>query len=126
MVAALAVGQTFVILTAGIDLSVGAIAILAADGDGQDVGRSRRCPVCLALAIGIGVAFLGGALNGVLVTRVKLPPFIVTLGTLSIFTALGAAVHQGSQRPGPGHARAVDMDRQVILDRQRSGSRPAC
>ena len=94
VVAALAVGQTIVILTAGIDLSVGAIAILSAMVMAK-VSSDHGVPGVAALAIGIGVAALAGALNGVLVTRVKLPPFIVTLGTLSIFTALALLYTKG-------------------------------
>jgi fructose transport system permease protein len=62
-------------------------------------------PGILALIIGVGVALAAGTLNGALVTRVKLPPFIVTLGTLSVFSALGllysqAHTVQADQLPG--------------------------
>ena len=62
-------------------------------------------PGPLALMIGLGVGIAAGVFNGVLVTRLKLPPFIVTLGTLNVFTALmllyssGASV-RGSDMPG--------------------------
>ena len=49
-----------------------------------------------ALVIGIAIAVLAATLNGVLVTRIKLPPFIVTLGTLSIFTAV-TLIYAGGQ-----------------------------
>ncbi len=87
VVAALAVGQTLVILTAGIDLSVGAATVLAmmiAARVSFEQGFSG--PIALAIALLVGVA--AGAVNGFLVTRLRLPPFIVTLGTLSIFTAI--------------------------------------
>jgi len=87
VVAALAVGQTLIILTAGIDLSVGAAAILAMMVMAS-YGSEHGLPGGLALLLGLGVAILAGALNGGLVTRLKLPPFIVTLGTLSVFTAI--------------------------------------
>ena len=95
IVAALGIGQTLIILTAGIDLSVGAITILAmmimaslaADGGMNGL---------LALLIGIALAVAAGFLNGILVTRVNLPPFIVTLGTLSIFTAIALLYSGGS------------------------------
>ena len=99
VVAALAVGQTLIILTAGIDLSVGAVAILAAMVMAK-TSVDHGIPGPLALAIGIGTAFLAGSLNGVLVTRVKLPPFIVTLGTLSIFTALALLYTKGRSVQG--------------------------
>jgi fructose transport system permease protein len=95
VIAALAIGQTLIILTAGIDLSVGAITILsmmvmatlAKDGGMNGV---------LALLIGVLLATGAGLLNGLLVTRVNLPPFIVTLGTLSIVTALALLYSGGS------------------------------
>ncbi|MEO5665354.1 MAG: ABC transporter permease [Nocardioides sp.] len=87
VVAALAVGQTLIILTAGIDLSVGAAAILAMMVMAS-YGSEHGLPGPLALLLGLGVAILAGAVNGGLVTRLRLPPFIVTLGTLSVFTAI--------------------------------------
>ena len=104
VVAALAIGQTLVILTAGIDLSVGALTILSMMVMAK-LSAEQGWPGWLALLGGVAVGTLGGLLNGVLVTRLKLPPFIVTLGTLSVFTALGllysnAQSIQGSSMPG--------------------------
>ena len=87
VIAALAVGQTLIILTAGIDLSCGAIAIFAMLV-GAKMSAEHGVPGPLAVLIALVVGALAGGLNGVLVTRLKLPPFIVTLGTLSIFTAV--------------------------------------
>ena len=95
VVAALAVGQTLIILTAGIDLSVGAVAILAMMVMAK-VASESGVPAVPALVLGLAVAVVAGALNGLLVTRVKLPPFIVTLGTLSVFTAI-ALLYTGGQ-----------------------------
>lgn len=95
VVAALAIGQTLIILTAGIDLSVGAISILAMLVM-ADLASQRGVPGWLALILGIAIGVLAGLANGVLVTRLKLPPFIVTLGTLSVFTAL-ALLYSGGQ-----------------------------
>lgn len=91
VIAALAVGQTLVILTAGIDLSVGAAAILASLTMAE-VSVGLGMPGWLALALGGVVGLAAGALNGFLVTRVALPPFIVTLATLSIFTAIALLI----------------------------------
>ncbi|BDZ64757.1 ABC transporter permease [Agromyces mangrovi Wang et al. 2018] len=88
VVAALAVGQTLIILTAGIDLSVGAVAILSSLVMAQ-VSVEFGMPGWAALLVGVVVGAAAGAANGALVTRLSLPPFIVTLGTLSIFTAIG-------------------------------------
>ena len=83
----IAIAQTLVILTAGIDLSVGAILVVTSLIMGN---LAVNMGVPLPIAIGVGMFFGGvmGWLNGVLVALIKLPPFIVTLGTLSIFTAL--------------------------------------
>lgn len=87
VVAALAIGQTLVILTAGIDLSVGAIAILSMMVMAKAASENGLSGP-MALLVGLGVGLVAGLLNGALVTRLSLPPFIVTLGTLSVFTAL--------------------------------------
>src|SRR5829696_7491553 len=87
VIAALAIGQTLVILTAGIDLSVGAIAILSSLLM-ANLAVKNGMPGIVALLLGILAGAAAGAINGALVTRLRLPPFIVTLGTLSIFTAI--------------------------------------
>lgn len=72
--------QTLVVLTAGIDLSVGAIMVLCSVVMGQFTFR-YGLPAPLAVACGFAVGAAIGFVNGWLVARVKLPPFIVTLGT---------------------------------------------
>jgi fructose transport system permease protein len=87
VVGVIAIGQTLVILTAGIDLSCGTIMALG----GIVMTRAavdQGLPAPVALGAGLAVTTAFGALNGLLVTRVRLPPFIVTLGTLNIAFAL--------------------------------------
>ncbi len=86
-IAVLAIGQTIIILTAGIDLSVGAIMVLSMITMAK-VNAEQGVPGPLALLIGFLVGVACGLVNGLLVTRLKLPPFIVTLGTFSIFFAI--------------------------------------
>jgi fructose transport system permease protein len=95
IVAALAIGQTLIILTAGIDLSVGAIAVLS-----SMLAAMLSVPPPLALLVGVAAGFAAGCLNGLLVTRIGLPPFIVTLGTLSIVTAIVLIYTGGRSVPG--------------------------
>ncbi len=95
VVATLAVGQTLVILTAGIDLSVGAIMVLSMMVMAT-LSKDGGMPAVLGLALGVLLATGAGVVNGLLVTRVNLPPFIVTLGTLSIFTAIALLYSGGS------------------------------
>ena len=82
----LGIGMTMVIITGGIDLSVGSVLALAGTVTGMLV--KAGVPVVPAMIIGVGVGALCGLLNGLIITRLRLPPFIVTLGTLSIFGAL--------------------------------------
>jgi fructose transport system permease protein len=81
------IAQTLVILTAGIDLSVGAIMVLSSVVMGR-LAVLAGVPVPIAFALGLLVGIACGFLNGVIVARLRLPPFIVTLGTWSIFGAL--------------------------------------
>ena len=78
----LAIGQLFVILTGGIDLSVGSILALSGAITAQLLVSGF--PIPLSMLIGIAVGTVLGILNGLLVTRFKLPPFIATLGMLGI------------------------------------------
>jgi fructose transport system permease protein len=87
VVGALAVGQTLIILTAGIDLSCGAIMVFSSMVMAK-TAFDAGIPGWLAILLGLLVGGAAGAANGLLVTKVRLPPFIVTLGTLNIFAAL--------------------------------------
>ncbi|CUH21569.1 Ribose transport system permease protein RbsC [Jannaschia seosinensis] len=86
IVGVLAAAQTLIILTAGIDLSVGAIAVFTSVVMGQAVFR-YAIPVEVAVAVGLLVGTGIGAVSGALVSRLKLPPFIVTLGMWQIVLA---------------------------------------
>jgi fructose transport system permease protein len=91
VIAVLALGQTLIILTAGIDLSTGAIAVFSSILMAK-LATSWGLPGPLALLVGFVLGTSMGLANGLLVTRLKLPPFIVTLGTLSIFFSLNSVV----------------------------------
>jgi ribose transport system permease protein len=80
--AIIAVGELLVILTAGIDLSVGSVLALA--GAATALLLVGGLPAPLAIPLGIGIGAVLGLVNGLLVTRLKLPPFIATLGMLGI------------------------------------------
>ncbi|MEM7718775.1 MAG: ABC transporter permease [Pseudomonadota bacterium] len=86
IVGVLAAAQSLIILTAGIDLSVGAIAVLCSVIMGQATFR-YGIPVEVSIAIGLLAGTIIGAVNGWLVARIKLPPFIVTLGMWQIVLA---------------------------------------
>jgi len=96
----LALGQAVIILTAGIDLSVGAAMILA-QMVMAGLAVTTGLPVVLALIIGVLVGLATGLVNGVLVTRFHVPPFIGTLGTLGVFGAVGLKYANGQTLTPP-------------------------
>jgi fructose transport system permease protein len=88
VLAGLAIGQTLIILTAGIDLAVGT-AMLLTHLVIAKVSIDQGVPPVLALLLGAVVGISLGAFHGSLVTKIGLPPFIVTLGTFYIFNSIG-------------------------------------
>jgi ribose transport system permease protein/inositol transport system permease protein len=108
----IAVGMTFVILTAGIDLSVGSLLALAgmvgafvakggladrfAVGSAVEAGNPWQFALLAALLVGVG----GGAAQGFTVSRLKVPPFVVTLGGLTIFRGLTLILSEGGPISG--------------------------
>jgi fructose transport system permease protein len=86
IVGILGAAQTLVILTAGIDLSIGVVMVVSAVVMGN-VAVTYGMPAPVAVAAGLVVGGLCGILNGFLVAKMKLPPFIVTLGTWYIVMA---------------------------------------
>jgi ribose transport system permease protein len=111
----LAIGQTFVIVTAGIDLSIGGIVFLSAvcggevmlnlSGTSAQVINGDYPHATLGITVGIIVCVLTGIVcglgNGIAITRLKLPPFIVTLGMLGITFGFGEVIDGGSYLPAP-------------------------
>lgn len=95
VVGVIAIGQTLIILTAGIDLSCGMIMALGSIVMTK-LAADLGLPAPLAILAGIGVTALFGLVNGLLVTRIKLPPFIVTLGTFNIAFAI-TQLYSGAQ-----------------------------
>lgn len=104
----LAAAQTLVILTAGIDLSVAAMMMLSSVVMGR-LAVESGVPVIPAIMIGMIVGMGCGLINGFLVTRLRLPPFIVTLGTWSIFYALNLWYS------GSATVRSQDIDAEAPL-----------
>ena len=95
VVGTIAIGQTLVILTAGIDLSCGMVMALGGITMTKLAVDSGLNPY-LAIACGIAACMAFGLINGLLVTRIKLPPFIVTLGTMNIAFAI-TQLYSGAQ-----------------------------
>jgi ribose transport system permease protein len=92
-VAMMAIGQALVIITGGIDLSVGSVLGLAGMVAGVLLGAGHGVGTAVTAALGTGIA--AGAVNGFFVTRVGMPPFVPTLGMLSLARGLAFVLTQG-------------------------------
>jgi ribose transport system permease protein len=88
-----ALGMTAVILTGGIDLSVG--SVMALSGVTTALVLNAGAPLVVGVAAGLGVAVAFGLFNGILVAKFNLTPLVVTLGSLAIARSLALAVTQG-------------------------------
>ncbi|MEU2440957.1 substrate-binding domain-containing protein [Streptomyces rubradiris] len=99
--AILAFGVTFVIVSAGIDLSVGSVAALSATMLGWSA-TSHGVPVALAVVLAVATGVVAGLVNGFLIAYGKLPPFIATLAMLSVGRGLALVISQGSPIAFPG------------------------
>ncbi len=91
-----AIGEFFVILSNGIDLSIGAIIAFTGMACGMINESFPAFPAFLLLFVGLGIGLLMGAFNGVLVAYGKIPPIITTLGTMSIFRGLTFVLSKGT------------------------------
>jgi rhamnose transport system permease protein len=87
----IALPMTFIIITGGIDLSVGAIVGLCAVMLGYS-WRNFGFPLPLAIVFALGVGGLAGFVNGFVITRVKVPPLIMTIATLALYRGLAEGV----------------------------------
>lgn len=128
----LTVGMTFVIITAGIDLSVGSVLILssvvaaqvtiALSGSPEEIALfqfpTQQIGIPVGLAAGVLTGLCVGILNGLLVTRLQMPPFIVTLGTLGIALGLGQLLSGGTAVPNvpPAVQTEIGLRELVAVD----------
>ncbi|MFF9273745.1 ABC transporter permease/substrate-binding protein [Streptomyces griseosporeus] len=98
--AVLAFGVTFVIVSAGIDLSVGSVAALSATVLAWSATQ-HGVPVALAVVLAVATGIAAGLVNGFLIAYGKLPPFIATLAMLSVGRGLSLVISEGSPIPFP-------------------------
>ncbi|MDF1615911.1 ABC transporter permease [Petrocella sp. FN5] len=89
----IAMGQTYVLITGGIDLSIGSNIALA--GVTAAIFMKAGIPIPIAMLLGLGVTAGVGVLNGVMIAYGKLPPFIVTLGTMTTVRGITLTMTQG-------------------------------
>lgn len=93
--ALIALGQTLVILTGGIDLSVGsviAVSGMAAAWSAKNLGENPLIPLVVAVLVGL----IAGSINGIVVSVLKVPPFIATLGMLTLASGIAFAIGNGA------------------------------
>jgi ribose transport system permease protein len=95
----MAIGVTMVIITAGIDLSVGSVVALA--GTVAVLVANLGVPIWLSMLIGILIGALSGLGNGFMVAKMRLPPFIATLGSMMILRGVVLTITNASSSPAP-------------------------
>jgi len=93
------IGVTFCIITGGIDLSIG--SVIALSGTIAVMAAIRGVPIWLSMIIGLLVGVLCGLVNGLMITRLKLPPFIATLGTMMIARGVALTITNANAWPAP-------------------------
>jgi len=91
-----AIGEFFVILSNGIDLSVGSIIAFSGMASGMLNEAYPGTPIFLILLLGIGIGAVMGAINGALVAYGRIPPIITTLGTMSVYRGLTFVLSKGT------------------------------
>jgi ribose transport system permease protein len=133
----LSVGMTFVIITAGIDLSVGSVLVLssvvaaqvaiALSGSPQDIANfqfpTQHIGIPVGLLAGVATGLLCGIVNGLLITRLRVPAFIVTLGMLGIALGLGQLLSGGTSVPNVPPAVQSEIGLRELLAFDVTGQR---
>jgi rhamnose transport system permease protein len=109
IIALLTVGQTIVVVTRNVDLSVGSVLGLSAFLTADLAGAHRGLPLVAFLGTGVLVGLACGAFNGLIVALCRVPSLVVTLGTLYVFRGLDFALAHGTQ------VNAADMP-EALLD----------
>ena len=93
------IGETFAIITAGIDLSIG--SVIALSGTIAVMAANAGVPIWLSMVIGLLVGVICGLLNGLMITKIKLPPFIATLGMMMVARGVALTITNAMAFPAP-------------------------
>ncbi len=117
----ISIGVTFVIITGGIDLSVGTV-MMAAAIIGGTAYKTWGLPIGLSLLLIVVIGVLFGIFNGIMVSRVGMPPFIVTLGTMMISMGLGAIVSNVQSATFPTRAAEDGWFKQIFKHVSEDGT----
>jgi ribose transport system permease protein len=93
------IGVTFTIITAGIDLSIG--SVIALTGTIAVMAALAGIPIWLSMIVGLLVGVVCGLLNGLMITKLKLPPFIATLGMMMVARGVALTITNANAYPAP-------------------------
>jgi ribose transport system permease protein len=93
------IGVTFAIITAGIDLSIG--SVIALSGTIAVMAANAGVPIWLSMIFGLLVGVVCGLLNGLMITKIKLPPFIATLGMMMVARGVALTITNAMAFPAP-------------------------
>jgi len=113
------IGVTFTIITGGIDLSIGSVVALS--GTVAVMAANVGCPIWLSMVIGLGSGVLSGLLNGMLITGLKLPPFIATLGMMMVLRGVVLTITNAMSKPAPDAFGHLGNDTLFKVSRQFPG-----
>jgi ribose transport system permease protein len=102
------IGVTFTIITAGIDLSIG--SVIALTGTVAVMAAIAGVPIWISWFIGLAIGGICGLANGLLITRLKLPPFIATLGMMMVARGVALTITNANARPAPEAFGALGND----------------
>ena len=114
----LSAGATLVIISGGLDLSIGSVMTLGAVVAAlvmNDVGGSDVAAIAVGVAAGVGVATAWGIINGLLVAVAKVPPFVVTLGSLGAALGVARLLSEGKTVAGTPHPFSRDIGQGLVL-----------
>ncbi len=112
----MAIGVTFTIITGGIDLSIGSVVALS--GTVAVMAANSGCPIWLSMAAGLGTGVACGLCSGLLITGLRLPPFIATLGMQLVVRGFVLTITNAMSKPAPeafgvlGNATLFRLNRQ--------------
>nr|WP_307775710.1 ABC transporter permease [uncultured Cetobacterium sp.] len=120
IIAIIAIGQTFVLITTGIDLSIGSNMAIA--GIVTSLALVGGMPIVIAICLGLLAGIISGLINGLLIVLGDLPPFVVTLGSMSIVRGLALVITKGIPVSGLprafryiGNGKILDIPFSVII-----------
>ncbi|MGA2377985.1 MAG: ABC transporter permease, partial [Spirochaetia bacterium] len=102
------IGVTFTIITAGIDLSIG--SVIALTGTVAVMAAIAGVPIWASMLVGLITGIACGLANGLLITRLKLPPFIATLGMMMVARGVALTITNANAKPAPESFGALGND----------------